>query len=84
MYLKRVRTVDRHIKQVIATSHRRSYRQVGDPTDKWAILPTSGRSYRQVGDPTDNQSIEPTLRRSYRLSGELTFFLVNLKKQESF
>ncbi|MEG5015877.1 MULTISPECIES: hypothetical protein [unclassified Microcoleus] len=39
----------------------RSYRQVGDRTDKWAIEPTSGRSSRQVGDRTDNQLIVPMI-----------------------
>ncbi|MEG4627661.1 hypothetical protein Q5691_25675 [Microcoleus sp. w1-18aA5] len=49
LYLKRV-------SQAIATSLIRSYRQVGDRTDKWAIEPTSGRSSRQSVDRTDRRS----------------------------
>ncbi|MEG4586015.1 hypothetical protein QUA54_12485 [Microcoleus sp. MOSTC5] len=57
MYLKRVRTVDRHVIDSIIPTFRRSYRQVGDRANNQAVVPTFRRSYLILGKSKETRKV---------------------------
>jgi hypothetical protein len=69
LYLKRVRTVDRHINQAIVPTIRRAYRSSGTRTDHQVSATSNRRAYRSSGERTAHQA--PASK-------------VNLKKQGKF
>ncbi|MEP6517571.1 hypothetical protein [Microcoleus vaginatus] len=64
LYLKRVRTVDRHVIDSIIPTIRRLSRQSVARTDNQSLVPTISRSYRQSVARTDHRSLVPIIGRS--------------------